>query len=456
MQTELPAGLVGLIPSVTRCAEPDAAQGNCPSSSQIGTASATAGAGSEPYGFSGPVYLTGPVGSAPYGLSIPIEATAGPFDLGRVTTQVALSVEPHSGRVIATATLPPIEGGVPLRLRGLSVQIDKSSFLFNPTYCGGLATESTLGSNAGASDHAASPLPVSDCSSLPFKPVFSASSPTTPSRADGASLIVSYTQPAHEADIRSVVAQLPKQLPSRLTTLHKACAEATYAASPYSCSKESEVGTATVKTPVLPEPLKGPAYLVSHGGAAFPNLDLLLEGDHGVRVILESTTDIKDGITTSTFPAIPDVPVSSFELDLPTGPHSALGSYESLRTKPLYMPVTATAQNGAQFKQSIRLSIGSCKIKLLSRHVKNGKLVVRVQVFTAGRISVKSPGLHTTYRHVSGPGVYTLKVPLSRNARRALTARGSVRLRFRVGFNPVHSDEYHSAAYATATFRHQP
>lgn len=454
VQTELPAGLVGLIPSVTRCAEPAAAGGDCPASSQIGTATATAGSGGEPYGFSGPVYLTGPIGSAPYGLSIPIEAAAGPFDLGRVTTQVALTVEPHSGRVIATATLPAIQGGVPLRLRSISVQIAKPSFLFNPTYCGGLASESTLGSAAGAEDHATSPFQVSDCSSLPFQPVFTASSPTAPSRADGASLTVGYTQPAHQADIRSVVAQLPKQLPSRLTTLHKACAEATYAANPYSCSKESEVGTVTVKTPVLPEPLQGPAYLVSHGGAAFPNLDLLLEGDHGVRVILESTTDIKDGITTSTFPSIPDVPVSGFELSLPTGPHSALGSYESLCAKPLYMPITATAQNGDRFKQNVRLSIGSCKIELLSHRVKGDKLVVRVRVFTAGRVSVKSPGLHTTYRQVGGPAVVTLKAPLSKRARRTLAAGGSLHVRFRIGFNPRHSDEYHSAAYASVTFRH--
>lgn len=453
VQAELPAGLVGLIPSVTLCGEPQAASGSCPSASQIGTATASAGVGPEPIGFSGPVYLTGPTEGQPYGMSIPIEAAAGPFDLGRVTTRVAIGVEPYSGRVIATANLPRIVGGVPLHLRGLSVAVTRPSFLFNPTYCGGLATESTLGSTGGASDRAASAFQVSGCSSLPFKPSFAVASPTAPSRADGASLTVSYTEPAHDANIRSVVAQLPKQLPSRLTTLHKACAEATYAANPYSCPEESEVGTATVRTPVLPEPLTGPAYLVSHGNAAFPNLDLLLEGDHGVRVILESTTEIKDGITTSTFPSIPDVPVSSFELNLPTGPHSALGSYESLCVKPLFMPILVTAQSGAQLKQSLRVSIGSCKIKLLGHRVRDGKLVVRVEVFTAGRVSVKSPGLHTTYKHVGGPGIYTLKAPLSRGARRAMSAGRSVRVKFRVGFNPMHGDEYHSAAYATATFR---
>ena len=456
VQTVLPAGLVGLIPSIKRCEEPQAAAGSCASSAQIGTATALAGVGSEPYGFSGPVYLTGPTAGAPYGLSIPIEAAAGPFDLGRVTTRVAIGVDVHSGRVTATATLPTIVGGVPLHLRSLSVAVTKSSFLFNPTNCGPLSTNSTETSTQGASTSLASPFAVTACTSLPFKPVFKASSPTTPSRANGASLIVSYTQPDHQANIKSVVATLPSQLPSRLTTLHGACPEATWAGgvNPKACPAVSMVGTATVKTPVLPEPLKGPAYLVSHGGAAFPDLDLILEGDKGVKVILEGNTQIKGGITTSTFASVPDVPVSSFELNLPTGPHSALGSFGSLCAKPLYMPTVVTAQSGAVSKQRVRLSIGSCKIKLLSHRVKGRKLILRVKVFTAGRISVKSPGLRTTFRKVGGPGVYTLKVPVSLKGRRSLTAGHAVKFRVRVGFNPRHHGEYHSAAFAKGVFRH--
>ncbi|MHB8532382.1 MAG: hypothetical protein ACYDC2_06650, partial [Solirubrobacteraceae bacterium] len=136
VQTTLPAGLAGLIPSVTLCPEPGASQGNCPAASLIGTASATAGVGSEPFGFSGPVYLTGPTNGAPYGLSIPIEAAAGPFDLGRVETRVALGVDSHTARVIATSGLTRIVGGVPLHLRTLSVAITRPNFIFNPNNCG--------------------------------------------------------------------------------------------------------------------------------------------------------------------------------------------------------------------------------------------------------------------------------------------------------------------------------
>jgi len=103
------------------------------------------------------------------------------------------------------------------------------------------------------------------------------------------------------------------------------------------------VGTATAVTPVLPHPMTGPAYLVSHGGAAFPDLDLVLEGD-GVRIILVGNTDIKNGITTTTFASSPDVPVSSFVLKLPTGPHSALAANGNLCASKLVLPTTITAR----------------------------------------------------------------------------------------------------------------
>src|SRR5439155_20195500 len=68
VKTVLPAGLVGAIPAVTLCGEPQAQSGGCPPSSQIGTATVTVGAGSEPYPLSAPVFMTGPYGGAPFGL----------------------------------------------------------------------------------------------------------------------------------------------------------------------------------------------------------------------------------------------------------------------------------------------------------------------------------------------------------------------------------------------------
>jgi hypothetical protein len=458
VSTVLPAGLVGAIPSVTLCGEPQAASGSCPAASQIGTATVYAGAG-DPYPFSGPVYLTGPYAGGPYGLSIPVEAKAGPFDLGRLTTRATINVDPHSARVIATSTLPTIFKGVPLRLRNISVAVNRESFLFNPTNCGALSTNTTLTSTFNASQGLSSPFGVTGCNTLPFKPSFSAatSASTNPTtlKANGASLRVNLLQGAHEANIHSVVAELPKSLPSRLTTLQKACPEATYAANPFSCPVASKVGTATVATPVLPDKLTGPAYLVSHGGAAFPDLDLLLEGD-GVRVILEGNTNIKRGITTSTFASIPDVPVSSFVLELPAGPHSALTAVGALCTQTLTMPTTVTAQSGAVLKLKTPIAVSGCRtrIKILSKRIAHNRLVLRVQTFAAGRLSVKSRYLRTTLRKFAKPGKFTIKVPLSRKGVNAQRAH-KLKFKARVGFVPKSKAEAVSVAFARVGFTHK-
>ncbi len=453
VQTVLPPGLVGLIPSVKLCNEPQAAAGSCDASSQIGTATALAGVGSEPFGFSGPVYLTGPTAGQPYGLSIPIEAAAGPFDLGRVITRVAIGVDPHSARVIATSTLPIIVGGVPLHLRSLSVNVNRANFLLNPTNCGALATESALTSTFGASQSLASPFQVGNCSALAFKPSFKAGTSAKTSKLNGASLRVTVGQGAHEANMRSVFAQLPKQLPSRLTTLQKACPEATFAANPVSCRPlGSEVGTASAVTPVLPDKLTGPAFLVSHGGQAFPDLDLVLEGD-GVKVILTGNTNIKNGITSSTFASIPDVPVSSFELNLPTGPHSALTAIGNLCLKPLLMPTTITAQNGAVIKQNTRISVSGCGVRILSRRVRGHKLILVLRTLGGGLITVKGNGLRGASRRVKRSATVTFKLPLTRGGLRALRRHHRLKVTVRAGFRPSQKGALRSAASTSVTFR---
>jgi hypothetical protein len=467
VSTVLPAGLVGAIPSVTLCGEPQAQAGTCGAASQIGTATASVGSGGDPYAFTGPVFLTGPYAGAPYGLSIPIHAAAGPFDLGNVVTHATIGVDPHSARVIATSTdLPTIFKGVPLRLRSISVAVNRKSFLSNPTNCGPLSTDSLLTSTLNATQGLSSPFAVSNCSALAFKPNFSvatsASTNPTQLKANGASLRVDLLQGAHEANIRSVVTELPKSLPSRLTTLQKACPAATYEANPFGCPAGSKVGSATVSTPVLPAPLSGPAYLVSHGGQAFPDLDLLLEGDGGVRVILESHTDIKNGITKSTFPSIPDVPATSFVLDLPQGANSALTAVGTLCTQTLTMPTTITAQSGAAIKQNTNIAVAGCtghgkgktRIKILSKKVKHNKLVLRVQIFAPGRVSVKNRNLKTKFRKFAKAGKFTIKVALSRRGVKGQRAH-KLRFKFRVGFLPKSKAESISVAFAKIGFPHR-
>ena len=455
LTTTLPAGLVGAIPSVPLCGEPQAQAGTCASSSEIGKATVNVGAGSEPYSFTGPVYLTGPYGGAPYGLSVPVPAVAGPFDLGSgscdcVVTRAAIGVDPHTARVIATSSLPTIVKGVPLRLKSLSVAVTRPNFLFNPTNCAPLTTHSMLTSTFNASQNVSSPFQVANCAALAFKPSFKASTVAKTTKLNGASLQVTLTQPAHQANIKSVFAQLPVQLPARLTTLQKACPEVTFAQNPRSCPIGSLVGGATVTTPVLPGKLSGPAYLVSHGGLAFPDLDVILEGD-GVQVILVGNTNIKKGITSSTFAAIPDVPVSSFALNLPIGPHSALAANGNLCAHRLAMPTTITAQNGKQVKQNTTISVIGCPVRIVRHKVVGNVAFVTVQTYAPGRLSGRGNRLANISRSLKkAQKAVTLKIPLSRAGRRH---KRPFKVRVRVGFVPKSKGEPRSVASVTMRFK---
>jgi hypothetical protein len=448
--TVLPPGLVGVIPSVPLCGEPQAALGTCSSASQIGTATATAGAGPEPYTFTGPVFLTGPYNGAPYGLSIAIPTAAGPFNFGTVVNRATISVDPHTARVIVSGAVQTIVKGVPVRLKGLTVATSRPRFLLNPTNCGALATESTLTSTFGATQNLSSPFQVGNCNALTFTPKFSARTSAKTSKANGASLETTINQPGGQANIKSVKVQLPTQLPSRLTTLQKACPEATFAANPSSCPAGSLVGGARANTPVLPGKMTGPAYLVSHGGGAFPDLDLVLEAN-GIRVIVVGNTDIKKGITSSTFAAVPDVPVSSVTVNLPTGPHSALAANGDLCARPLVMPTTITGQNGKQVKQNTTISVAGCGVKIVRHRVSHNTLFLTVKTFAAGRVTAGGANLRSVSKRLGRAQNVTLKVPLSRSGRKR---HRPLRVRVRVSFAPKQKGESRSAASTTVTFRH--
>jgi len=372
VQLKTPPGLLGSLANVPLCPEPQASQGTCGPESLLGTSQVLTGPGAEPFLVTGgKVYLTGPYKGAPFGLSIVVPAKAGPYTLtgttgtGSVVVRSTINIDPTTSALTVTADpLPTILDGIPLQLKLVNVSIDRPGFMFNPTSCDKLAITGTLSSSEGASTAVSSPFQVTNCEALRFKPQFKVSTSAKTSKANGASLDAKVIYPAGsmgtQANIAYVKVDLPKQLPSRLTTLQRACTAATFNANPANCPKESIVGIARTSTPVLPVQLQGPVYFVSHGGEAFPSLIVVLQGD-GVRVDLVGSTFISGaGITSSTFKTVPDVPINSFEIYLPQGKFSALGSNKNLCTQKLTMPTKFVAQNGAVLKQSTKVSVTGC------------------------------------------------------------------------------------------------
>jgi uncharacterized repeat protein (TIGR01451 family) len=386
--TVLPPGLTGNLTGIPFCPEADieAARGvsgteelehpSCPTASEIGHTLVGAGVGGVLAQAPGKVYLAGPYHGAPLSIVSITSAKVGPFDLGTVVIRFALEINPLTAQVEVSAAdseaIPHIIRGIVVHVRDIRVYVNRPNFIVNPTSCNPLTLSTTItGGGADPTNPAdADPVTVThraqaaDCSSLAFKPSLKVSTSGRTSRANGASLTFKLTYPTtpqgSEANLARFKVELPKQLPSRLKTLQKACLAKTFEANPASCPATSIVGYAKTITPIVPVPLEGPAYFVSHGGEAFPSLIVVLQG-YGLTIDVVSTTFInKHGITSGTVKTVPDVPFNSFQLTLPEGPHSALAAPHSLCKAKLAMPTEFLAQNGALIDQNIKIAVTGC------------------------------------------------------------------------------------------------
>ncbi|MGH2878646.1 MAG: hypothetical protein ACRDK4_03435 [Solirubrobacteraceae bacterium] len=419
--TRLPSGLTGNLTGVPQCPETAIRHAReqsggqaetepaCPAASRIGHTIAEAGVGSVLVQTPGTLYFAGPFEGAPFSVVDVTSAKVGPFDLGTVVVHLPLQIDPLTAQVSIPSgpadQIPHIIDGIVVHLRAIRAYVDRERFMLNPTSCAPSSIgASVIGAGANPANPAgydavdlANSFQDADCSSLAFKPSFSVSTSGKTSRKNGASLSVKLTFPpdslGKQANIRSVKVDLPKQLPSRLTTLQKACTQQQFAVNPAGCPAASIVGHAKAITPILPVALEGPAYFVSHGGAKFPELIIVLQGD-GVTIDLHGETFINEhtGITSSTFHTVPDQPVTSFELTLPQGANSALAANTSLcqitKTKivkrkvrvrskghartvtrkvkttvpaSLVMPTAFTAQNGDETRQNTPIEVTGCQ-----------------------------------------------------------------------------------------------
>jgi hypothetical protein len=413
VEAHLPPGLSGILSNIELCREPQANLGECPPNSLIGETTVSVGVGGDPFSVTGgKFYLTGPYngtgsctpntsGCAPFGITFEVPAKAGPFDLKRNSANPAgedpcdcvivrgkIEVNPITAAITITSDPPGSPDAIPTSIEGIPLEIQhinaittRGDFQFNPTNCSKMEVTGTIHSSENMTDTIGVPFQVTNCAVLAFKPGFKVSTAGKTSRKNGASLHVQLTYPkapfGSQANIKSVKVDLPKQLPSRLTTLQKACPAKTFEANPAGCPVASIVGHATAITPLIPVPLTGPAYFVSYGGAKFPELVIVLQG-YNVTLDLHGETFIsKAGITSSTFHTVPDAPVGSFELTLPQGPNSALAANGNLCKSTLKMPTAFLAQNGAEIHESTKISVTGCpkgkKAKKNKRHINKKK-----------------------------------------------------------------------------------
>jgi hypothetical protein len=457
VSTTLPPGLVGMLATVPLCGEAQANAGTCSSASIIGHVTTGVGAGPDPLFVPeqgkplNPVYLTGPYKGAPFGLSVVVPAEAGPFNLGEngkpVVVRAAIKVDPLTAQVtVVTDPLPQMLKGVPLDIRSVNVTIDRPEFTINPTSCEKMQIVGNITSGLGAATTVTAPFQVTNCAALSFKPQFAVATSGKTSRQNGASLGAKLTYPkapfGSSANIKSVKVDLPKQLPSRLTTLQQACTDAVFNQNPAACPANSRVGSASATTPIIAGSFSGPAYFVSHGGAKFPELVIVLSGE-GITIQLHGETFINsEGITSSTFRTVPDVPIGTFELSLPEGPFSALAANGNLCKSKLVMPTTFTAQSGNVIHQSTPISVSDCKPAItITRHNVKGKiLTITASVPSAGKLTATGNGLSRVVKKASAAGSVTFAMRLSRHEQQLLSKHPARKLTVNVKllFAPAH------------------
>ena len=380
LQFKLPPGLIGMISEVQPCQEPQAQVGGCPASSRIGHASIAAGPGPyplivpQPGEPEAPIYLTGPYGGAPFGLSIVVPVLAGPFNLGTIIERAKIEIDPTTAQItIAMDPLPQIVDGVPTDVRAVNAVIDRPGFIFNPTSCDPMSFSGTAWgtpppgvAEPGDSVAIASHFQVGACHELKFESKMSVNASRQTSKNGGISFRLRLTRSSGpksgQANFSTVKVELPKRIPTRLTAVQQACLASQFQSNPAGCPARSVVGHARVVSSILPVPLEGPVYFVSHGGEAFPNLVLVLQADNVTIEVVTETSITKAGITTSTIKSLPDAPFSTFEMDLPGGPNSALAANGNLckNTGSLSLPTEFIAQNGVRLKQSTKVSVSGC------------------------------------------------------------------------------------------------
>jgi hypothetical protein len=347
---------------------------SCPASSQIGTTTIGAGAGPNPfYVKTGKIYMTGPYKDAPLSFTFIVPAVAGPFDLGVQVVRTAVYVNSKNAQVTGKSDpIPQILEGVPLQIRDVRVDLDRSNFVLNPTNCEPMAVAGELSGGSGAVVNLTNRFQVGNCESLGFKPKLKLELHGSPKRAKYQRLEATVTSRPGDANIGRAAVTLPHSLFLAQEHIRTVCTRVQFAA--HNCPKGSIYGRAEGTTPLLDGKVSGPVYLRSSSNE-LPDLVVALRGPEAtpIEVELAGRTDSIHGGIRNTFDIVPDAPVSKFELELFGGQKSLIISSRNLCQGPKQRATARfTGQNGKErnFRPVVQTDCGKKKGK---KNGKNGK-----------------------------------------------------------------------------------
>jgi hypothetical protein len=371
----LPPGLSASLRGTTYCSDSALAAANtaanpghtgadelaspsCPGSSLIGSATVGAGPGSNPfYANSGKVYLAGPYKGAPLSIAVSVPAVAGPFDLGNVVVRSALYVDPTDASLEAVSDpFPTILGGIPLQVRDIQLNIDRSHFTVNPTSCTPMSVDGTAVSSGNMSAHLHSRFQVGECAALGLKPSLALKFSGAPTRRGGhPKLTATLKTGKNEANLRRVQVTLPKTEYLENAHIRTVCTRVQYAAN--QCPKKSVYGYARAWTPLLDKPLEGPVYLRS-SSHKLPDLVASLDGQ--IHIDLAGRISSSHARIRNTFETVPDAPVEKFMLTMQGGGKGLLVNNTNLCKAKPRATVKFNGQNGKVAETKPLVQVGGC------------------------------------------------------------------------------------------------
>jgi hypothetical protein len=374
----LPPGLTGKLAGISQCPEAalataggktgrdELAAPSCPLGSRIGSVYVQAGAGPDPYNTKAIAYLGGPYKGAPASIAIVAPATAGPFDLGTVVVRIALRIDQNSGQITAESDeIPHILKGIPLDIRSTKIVMDRDQFTRNGTSCNASAFSgeeiSTLGQSASLSDR----FQLAECSSLSFKPKLGIRLFGSTTRSGHPALRATVRMPEGGANIAKASVTLPHSEFLDQAHIGTVCTRVQFAegdGNGSACPPASIYGKATGTSPLVDYALTGPAILRS-SDHELPDLVIALHGPSYQPVALDvvGRIDSVNGGIRTTFEGVPDLPVSSFKLEMKGGRKGLLQNSTDICKGNHRAKSTFTAQNGKKAELAPALRNGKCR-----------------------------------------------------------------------------------------------
>lgn len=366
LKLHLPTGLVGRLAAFPLCPSVQATTGVCSEDSLVGGVTVSAGSTEGPLNLAGRVFLTeAPKAGQIAGLAFVVPAVVGPYNLGTVVVRAGITVNPDTSLTIESDPLPEMLQGIQLRIKQVIVQVDRPGFMFNPTDCSPKRIAGSITSVSGTEVGVESPFAVRGCADMPLEGRVAITT-AAPAR-DGGNTGLTFNLgglPGH-SNVRQVQVVLPSGVGARLEgPLQSPCSESDFAAD--ACSEESRVGVARAETPVLPEALAGNVYFIENpGGNALPRLGIRLKGAVNLDVIGDVEVT-RSGRVATTFPAIPDVPISDFVLDLDEGENAVLAA-AGLCGRTNYANVDVVGHSGKRVLERVPVTVAGCPARTSSK-----------------------------------------------------------------------------------------